>query len=125
MERRHINDLFIKIIAKNYPMNEVVFRYNFDKIVGTAPIFDNGLSLFNYAMDDELEDIKTYSKTRLMATSQEFLPFAKEIITPRQKERVRKLINFKFKRHSRYNLDKKRLKIVEKFIQIRVHEILE
>jgi len=96
-----------------------------NKIVGTAPIFDNGLSLFNYAMDDELEDIKTYSKTRLMATSQEFLPFAKEIITPRQKERVRKLINFKFKRHSRYNLDKKRLKIVEKFIQIRVHEILE
>lgn len=96
-----------------------------NKIVGTAPIFDNGLSLFNYAMDDELEDIETYAKTRLMATSQDFLLFAKEIITPRQKERVRKLINFKFKRHSRYNLDKKRLRIIEKFIQIRVQELLE
>ena len=95
-----------------------------NKIVGTAPIFDNGLSLFNYAMDDELEDMEAYAKTRLMATSQDFLLFAKEIITPRQKERVRKLINFKFKRHSRYNLDKKRLRIIERFIQIRVQEIL-
>jgi len=95
-----------------------------NKIVGTAPIFDNGLSLFNYAMDDELEDIETYAKTRRMATSQDFLLFAKEIITPRQKEKIRKLINFKFKRHRRYNLDKKRLKIIEKFIQIRVKELL-
>ena len=95
-----------------------------NKIVGTAPIFDNGLSLFNYAMDDELEDIELYAKTRLMATSQDFLLFAKEIITPRQKERVRKLINFKFKKHSRYNWDKNRLRIIEKFIQVRVQEIL-
>ena len=59
-----------------------------------------------------------------MATSQDFLLFAKEIITPRQKERVRKLINFKFKKHSRYNWDKNRLRIIEKFIQVRVQEIL-
>jgi len=59
-----------------------------------------------------------------MATSQDFLLFAKEIITPRQKEKIRKLINFKFKRHRRYNLDKKRLKIIERFIQIRVKELL-
>ena len=32
--------------------------------------------------------------------------------------------NFKFKRHSRYNLDKKRLRIIERFIQVRVQEIL-
>lgn len=111
-EDRHFGNFGLKVENKT------------NKIVGTAPIFDNGLSLFNYAMDDELEDIEVYAKTRLMATSQDFLLFTKEIITPRQKERVRKLINFRFKRHSRYNLDKKRLKIIEKFIQIRVQEIL-
>ncbi len=111
-EDRHFGNFGLKVENKT------------NKIVGTAPIFDNGLSLFNYAMDDELEDIEVYAKTRLMVTSQDFLLFTKEIITPRQKERVRKLINFRFKRHSRYNLDKKRLKIIEKFIQIRVQEIL-
>ena len=112
-EDRHFGNFGLKVENKT------------NKIVGTAPIFDNGLSLFNYGMDNELEDIETYAKTRLMATSQDFLLFAKEIITPRQKERIRKLINFKFKRHSRYNLDKKRLKIIEKFIQIRVQELLK
>lgn len=93
-------------------------------IIGTAPIFDNGLSLFNYAMDDDLENIDEYAKTRLMATSQDFLIFSKELITKAQKKKLQKLINFKFKKHSRYNLSVKRLKIIEKFIQKRVQELL-
>ncbi len=93
-------------------------------IVDTAPIFDNGLSLFNYAMDDDLQDIGTYATTRLMATSQDFVTFAKEVITPEQKKKLRKLINFTFKKHSRYNLPGHRLRIIEEFIQQRVHELL-
>lgn len=93
-------------------------------IVGTAPIFDNGLSLFNYAMDDDLQDIDTYAKTRLMATSQDFLAFAKEVITREQKKKLRKLINFTFTKHSRYNLPGYRLNIIEKFIQQRVNDLL-
>jgi len=93
-------------------------------IVGTAPIFDNGLSLFNYAMDDDLHDMPTYSKTRLMATSQDFLAFAKEVITRTQKHKLRKLINFTFTKHARYNLPEFRLHSIEAFIQQRVHELL-
>jgi len=95
-----------------------------NKIVDTAPIFDNGLSLFNYAMADDLKNIDAYAKTRLMATSQDFITFAKEVISKEQKKKLRLLINFKFKKHSRYNLPANRLKIIEEFIQKRVQELL-
>jgi len=95
-----------------------------NQIVDTAPIFDNGLSLFNYAMADDLKDVNVYAKTRLMATSQDFMTFAKEVITKEQKKKLRNLINFKFKKHSRYNLPSNRLKIIEEFIQKRVQELL-
>jgi hypothetical protein len=93
-------------------------------IVDTAPIFDNGLSLFNYAMDDDLRDMDNYVGTRLMATSQDFVTFAQQVISGVQKKKLRKLINFRFTRHPRYNLSSHRLKITEDFIQQRVHELL-
>jgi len=95
-----------------------------NRVADTAPIFDNGLSLFNYAMEDDLQDMDAYAKTRLMATSQDFLTFAKEVITKEQNKKLQRLINFKFKKHSRYNLPADRLKIIEKFIQKRVQELL-
>jgi hypothetical protein len=95
-----------------------------NQIVDTAPIFDNGLALFNYAMAEDLQDIDAYAKTRLMATSQDFVTFAKEVITKKPKQKLRKLINFNFKKHSRYNLPSERLKIIEAFIQRRVQELL-
>jgi hypothetical protein len=96
-----------------------------NKVIDTAPIFDNGLSLFNYAMEDDLQDVDAYSQTRLMATSQDFLSFAKEIITEKQKGKLLKLVNFKFKKHSTYNLPPQRLKIIEVFIQKRIQELLK
>lgn len=94
-------------------------------VAGTAPIFDNGLSLFNYAMDDDLQDVDAYAQTRLMATSQDFLTFTREIITKDQKKNLQKLINFKFNKHSTYNFPANRLSSIEKFIQKRVQEFLK
>lgn len=34
------------------------------KILGPAPIFDNGLSLFNYAMPDDIQNLEEYARTR-------------------------------------------------------------
>ena len=93
-------------------------------IADTAPIFDNGLSLFNYAMKDDLKNVYDYAMTRLMATSQDFLTFAKEIITKKQNRKLKKLINFKFKKHPKYNLPTDCLETLEKFIQKRVKELL-
>jgi hypothetical protein len=75
-------------------------------------------------MEDDLADIDAYAKTRLMATSQDFMAFATEVITKAQQQKLRHLINFKFKKHPSYNLPAKRLKIIEQFIQRRVRELL-
>jgi hypothetical protein len=45
-------------------------------------------------------------------------------MTKRQKDMLRKLFEFKFKKHPRYNLDDKRLRIIEKFINDRAKELL-
>lgn len=95
-----------------------------NKIIGTAPIFDNGLSLFCYAMEDDIENLDKYAETRTPALYENFVDVAKELITPIQQEQLKRLIGFKFKKHSRYNLDKNRLKAIENFIQKRVLELL-
>ena len=51
-----------------------------------APIFDNGLSLFNFAMADDFADLETYAMSRLSAFSVPFDEIAKEFISSRQKE---------------------------------------
>ena len=93
-------------------------------VISYAPIFDNGLSLFNYAMDDDLANLDEYAKTRMPALGGTFDEIVKEFITDRQKAKLRKMINFKFKKHSRYNLPPRRLAIIEKFLQKRVRELL-
>ena len=90
-----------------------------------APIFDNGLSLFNFAMADDFADLETYAKSRLSAFDVPFDEIAKEFITSRQKGQLRRLQTFKFTRHSRYNLPAVRLKALEQFIQKRARQLLE
>ncbi len=95
-----------------------------NKVKEFAPVFDNGLSLFNFAMDDDLADLKKYSKTRLPALGGSFEEIVKNFISAQQRAKLRKLINFKFKLHSRYNLPKPRLEKIERFLQQRVNELL-
>ena len=90
-----------------------------------APIFDNGLSLFNFAMADDFADLETYAKSRLSAFDVPFDEIAKEFVTSRQKGQLRRLQAFKFTRHSRYNLPAARLKALEQFIQKRARQLLE
>jgi len=92
--------------------------------IGAAPIFDNGLSLFNYAMRDDFKDIETYAKSRLNSFNADQVTMAKAILTNEQRARLRKLIGFSFKRHESYNLPEWRLKAIEGFIQTRIKELL-
>ena len=96
-----------------------------NKIVKTAPIFDNGLSLFHDALDDDMESLDKYAKTRYMKNANDFMLFSQTIIDSRVQKKVKKLINFKFTKHSKYNLSTKRLKQIESFIQRRVLALLE
>ena len=94
-------------------------------IVKPAPIFDNGLSLFYDALDDDLEDVDAYANTKIMKNTGDFVEFIRPLIRDKEKKKLIKFSNFKFTKHSTYNLPAKRLKIIEGFIQRRVKRLLE
>jgi len=89
-----------------------------------APLFDHGLSLFNYAMPDDMKSLDEYAKTRSSAYGVPFDNIVREFITPRQKEQLRKMIGFRFEKHPAYNLPAERLKAIEKVLQNRVQAFL-
>ena len=96
-----------------------------NKPIKFAPVFDNGLSLFHSAMPEDFANLDEYAKTRYPAYDNvTFEDVAKAFISERQKAELRHLINFKFKRNSRYNLQKERLSAIEKFLQRRISEFL-
>ena len=89
-----------------------------------APLFDHGLSLFNYAMPDDMKTLDEYAKTRSSAYGVPFDNIVREFISPRQKEQLRKMIGFRFEKHPRYNLSADRLKAIEKTMQNRAQAFL-
>lgn len=94
------------------------------KIISPAPIFDNGLSLFNYAMDNDIADLENYAKTRSNPYGVSYESICAEVMETKQKNQLRKLIDFKFTRHDSINLPEERLIAIEKHIQSRVRKLL-
>lgn len=97
-------------------------------IAAPAPLFDHGNALFNFAGRDDLSSddaLKRYADTLLPCVYDDFVASAKKVLTPAHKEGLRHLLNFKFKKHSRYNLSADRLKLIEKQIQRRAKELLD
>ncbi len=90
-----------------------------------APLFDHGISLFNYAMEDDLADLDAYARTRSSSYGAPFENIVREFITPRQKDALRRMIGFRFERGGKYRLPAKRLQAIEKHLQKRVRELLE
>ena len=99
-----------------------------NKIIAPAPFFDHGNSLFNFAGADALKNKDSflkYAKAQLPCVYDDFVSEAKKVMTHERRNAVRKLLNFKFTRHSRYNLDKKRLMLVEYAVNQRAAELLD
>jgi hypothetical protein len=94
------------------------------KIIGVAPIFDNGISLFNYSSIQELRRIDTHRQAYLNYFQMPFELQVKEFGGEKQKEQLERLLNFKFKKHSRYNLDAERLDFLQKYTRERAGELL-
>lgn len=94
------------------------------EILSPAPIFDNGLSLFNYAMDNDIKDLDAYAKTRSNPYGVSYESVCAEIMGSKQKNQLRKLIGFKFTRHPSINLPEERLIAIENHLQERVRNLL-
>jgi hypothetical protein len=99
-----------------------------NKIAAPAPLFDHGNSLFNFAGSDDLESyekLSQYADTLLPCVYDDYVGEAKAVLTKVHKDKLRGLLNFKFKKHPRYNLPDERLKYLEKKVQERARLLLE
>lgn len=94
------------------------------KVISPAPIFDNGLSLFNMAMPDDFNNLSEYAKTRTTPYGVSFESICKEVIGKKQSAQLRRLLGFKFQRHPSINLPEERLQAIEKHIEVRARELL-
>ena len=94
------------------------------KILGAAPVFDNGLSLFNYAMQDDINNLKEYALSRANPYGVSYETVCREIMGHKQKAQLKRLIGFTFERHKSINLPEERLKPIERHIQWRIQELL-
>ena len=94
------------------------------KIIKPAPIFDNGLSLFNFAMADDLENLSEYAKTRTPPYGVSFDEVCKAVMGSKQKSQLRKLLSFTFTRHTSINLPEERLTAIEAQIHTRARELM-
>lgn len=94
------------------------------KLLSPAPIFDNGISLFNFAMEEDFANLTKYAKTRSNPYGVSYENVCKEVMGAKQRAQLRRLIDFKFKRHPSINLPEYRLKAIEVCIQSRVQELL-
>ena len=99
-----------------------------NQIAAPAPLFDHGNSLFNFAGKDDLENEATlaaYADTLEPCVYDDFLGTAKAVLTQKHREGLRHLLSFRFRKHSRYNLPDKRLRLIEKEVQKRARALLD
>ncbi len=94
------------------------------KIIGAAPIFDNGISLFNFAMPDDYAHLDEYAKTRSNPYGVSYENVCREVMGTKQRNQLRRLIGFRFQRHPSINLPEEHLQAIEKQIDLRVRELL-
>ena len=98
------------------------------RILGPAPLFDHGLSLFSQALSTDLESEKS-----LTALAERYVPYYPEasiddicrLAGQQQKRELLKLIDFHFKPHPLYNWPEHRLKITERVIRERARWLYE
>lgn len=94
------------------------------EVTGAAPVFDNGLSLFNFAMPEDLKDLDGYAKTRGTAYGISFETVCREVLGPVQMRQLRRLIGFAFQPHPRLNWPESRLQAIERHLQKRVRQLM-
>ena len=97
-------------------------------IAAPAPLFDHGNSLFNQAGPEDYESpeaFQQYIDTLVPCVYDDFFATAKRFMTDENREQLRKLLGFRFKRHVRYNLPSKRLKLMEEQVRKRAMRLLE
>ena len=99
-----------------------------NKITMPAPLFDHGNSLFHDAENDDPESddsLSTYANTPVPCVYNAFFSMAQKVMTAKHRKGLRHLLDFKFKKHSRYNLPAKQLKRINHQVHLREQKFLD
>ena len=97
------------------------------RIIASAPIFDNGLSLLCYAGREEIEDfekLKEYAGTRMNPYRLSYEEVCAAVMGAKQKQQLRRMIGFTFQRHPSINLPEEHLRALERLLELRVRQLL-
>lgn len=99
------------------------------KIVATAPLYDHNIQLLCYATDDNLKNTQQlleYIESNNVGPKlyDEFLYTARQVLTSKMRKRLISVKGFKFKRHSRYNLQEERLERLNRIVNNQIDSIL-
>ena len=98
-----------------------------NKIVAPAPLFDHGNSLFNFAGAEFMsspEKLQEYADTLLPRAYEDYVEMARSMMNDRNREQLRYLLGFRFKRHSHFNLQSNWLELIEGQLHKRVGTML-
>ena len=98
-----------------------------NQVIAPAPLFDHGNSLFNFAGEDFMkseETLENYIRTLQPCVYDDFIATAASFMSDDNREQLRHLLTFKFKRHSRYNLPNYDLSLIERQIRKRAGLLL-
>ena len=128
-----LNDMFIfDALIFNTDRHYGNFGFLIDshtnEIIAPAPLFDHGNSLFHFAGVDALKSKKSflkYAETQMPCVYDDYVAEAKRALTHEWRSAIRRLLDFKLPRHSRYNLSKERLNLIEYAVSQRAAELLE
>ena len=128
-----LNDMFIfDALIFNTDRHYGNFGFLIDshtnEIIAPAPLFDHGNSLFHFAGVDALKSKKSflkYAETQMPCVYDDYVAEAKRALTHEWRSAIRRLLDFKLPRHSRYNLSKERLSLIEYAVSQRAAELLE
>lgn len=100
-------------------------------ILGMAPIFDNGAGLLAYTSLSKFKGLETfedyYKNNNDFNMSNYWIDFrnlVKKYCTSKQLDKLKKLDNFKFTKHPRYNLLEGRLEYLNILIDYRIKELM-
>lgn len=128
-----LNDLFVlDAVIFNTDRHYGNFGFLVDsktnRIIAPAPLFDHGNSLLSLAGVDALAGEKAvlkYADNLKPCVYDNFVEEARAVLTHEQRNNLRKLLDYRFRRHSKYNLSEDRLALVETAVHARCAELLK
>ncbi|MDR1014558.1 MAG: hypothetical protein LBL86_06220 [Coriobacteriales bacterium] len=95
-----------------------------NSFVDTAPLFDQGISLFVYAHGEDWDDLDRYLLDHRPATYESYIDFVKPCLGDEQRRQIERLSGFTFERHPIHNLSEWRYEKLEAFIANQAEKLL-